>query len=117
VHDEAPTAADTDWPQVAWLYGMLERLGSNPVVTLNRAIAVAMVEGPAAGLTLLVPLEGDPRMAGSHRLPAVRAHLLERAGERQEAVRLYREAASRTTSLPEQQYLIMKAARLADEDV
>lgn len=99
------------------MYGLLERLGDNPVVTLNRAIAVAMVEGPAAGLALLAPLESDPRMTSSHRLPAVQAHLRERAGERHEAVQLYRKAASLTTSLPERQYLMMKAARLSGEDV
>jgi predicted RNA polymerase sigma factor len=113
VHDEAVRSEDTDWAQIAALYRMLMQLTENPLVLLNHAIATAMVEGPAAGLALLAPLEQDHRLAAGHRLPAVRAHLLERSGEREEAVRLYREAATRTTSLPERQYLMMKAARLA----
>ncbi len=81
VHDEAATSADTDWPQVIALYGVLERIAPHPLVTLNRAVAVAEVEGPEAGLALLSALDGDRRMARNHRLLAVRAHLLERAGE------------------------------------
>ncbi len=114
VHDEAAGAADTDWPQILALYGMLQRVTDNPVVALNHAIATAMVDGPHAGLALLAPLEGDARLRGSHRLDAVRAHLLERAGDRAAAVELYQEAASKTTSLPERNYLLMKAARLRE---
>jgi RNA polymerase sigma factor (sigma-70 family) len=110
VHDEAPTAAATDWPQILALYEILRRMSDNPVISLNHAIATAMVQGPEAGLALLDPLERDERMRGSHRLVAVRAHLLERAGRREEAGRLFREAAAMTTSIPERNYLLGKAA-------
>jgi RNA polymerase sigma factor (sigma-70 family) len=113
VHDEAPTAADTDWPQIVALYGVLQRLAPGPMVTLNQAIAVAMVDGPRAGLDLLAGLDADDRVAGHHRLAATRAHLLEMAGEAAAARDSYREAARRTTSLPEQRYLESRAARLA----
>ncbi len=114
VHDDAARAVDTDWPQIRVLYGTLLRMTDNPVVALNHAIATAMVDGPRAGLALLAPLMGDERLRGSHRLDAARAHLLERAGERDAAVALYREAASKTTSLPERNYLLMKAGRVAE---
>ena len=114
VHDEAARAEDTDWPQILALYNVLQRMSDNPLVALNHAIATAMVDGPNAGLALLAPLEGDERLRGNHRLAAVRAHLLERAGERDAAVALYREAASKTTSLPERNYLLKKAARLRE---
>ena len=110
LHDEAPTAADTDWPQVLALYGALEQMAANPVVTLNRAVAEAMVHGAAAGLALLAPLE--ERLAGNHRLYAVRAHLYEMLGDTASAVENYRAAADRTMSLPERDYLTTKAARL-----
>jgi RNA polymerase sigma factor (sigma-70 family) len=113
LHDEAPRAADTDWPQILALYGVLQRMSDNPVVTLNHAIATAMVDGPRAGLALLEALDKDERLAGSHRLFAVRAHLLERAGDPQAAIELYRAAATRTTSIPERNYLLMRAARLS----
>jgi RNA polymerase sigma factor (sigma-70 family) len=113
VHAEAAVAADTDWRQIAALYGVLERLAPNPVVTLNRAVAVAMVEGPEAGLGLLAPLDADERMAGHHRLAAVRAHLHELAGDRAAAVAAYRAAARATTSLPERRYLDARAAHLS----
>jgi RNA polymerase sigma factor (sigma-70 family) len=113
VHDEAPTAEETDWPQILALYGVLEGHSANPVVSLNRAVAVAMVHGPAAGLDALAALDADPRMAGHHRLYAARAHLYEMAGDRQATVEHYRAAAGRTTSLPEQHYLTLRAARLA----
>jgi predicted RNA polymerase sigma factor len=112
LHDEAARAEDTDWPQVLALYGLLERMADNPMVTLNRAIAVAMVHGPAAGLELLRTLDADGRLAGHHRLDAVRAHLLEMAGDREAALAHYRLAAGRTTSIPERNYLTTKAARL-----
>ena len=86
VHDEAARAADTDWPQILALYGLLKRMSDNPMVTLNHAVAAAMVHGPAAGLELSKPLDGDPRLAGHHRLDAVRAHLFEMAGDAPAAV-------------------------------
>ncbi|HEY2505753.1 MAG TPA: sigma-70 family RNA polymerase sigma factor [Streptosporangiaceae bacterium] len=110
LHDEAAAAADTDWPQILGLYEILERLTGNPVVTLNRAVAVAMVQGPPAGLTLLESL--DQRLAGHHRLAAVRGHLLDMQGDAEAAAEQYQAAASATMSLPEQRYLTMKAARV-----
>jgi RNA polymerase sigma factor (sigma-70 family) len=112
VHDEAPRAQDTDWPQILALYELLERVAPNPMVTLNHAVAVAMVRGPRAGLELLATLDADDRMAAHHRLDAVRAHLLEMAGDHDAARATYRSAARRTTSLPEQRYLEARAARL-----
>ncbi|HEY8259468.1 MAG TPA: sigma-70 family RNA polymerase sigma factor [Gemmatimonadales bacterium] len=114
LHDEAPSTEDTDWPQILALYGLLERMSDNPMVTLNRAIAAAMVHGPAVGLELMAVLDDDPRVSGHYRLDAVRAHLLEMAGERERAVAHYRVAAERTTSIPERDYLLTKAARLPD---
>jgi RNA polymerase sigma factor (sigma-70 family) len=113
VHAEAKRAQDTDWPQILALYQLLEGMGENPVVTLNHAVALAMVRGPRAGLELLATVEGDPRLHGSHRLDAVRAHRLEMAGERDAAVQAYRTAARRTTSLPEKRHLEGRATRLA----
>jgi predicted RNA polymerase sigma factor len=110
VHDEAATAEETDWPQILALYGLLERMTGNPMVTLNRAVAAAMVDGPAAGLALLAGLDG--RLAGHHRLDAVRAHLLEMAGDVDGAIVHYRTVAGRTTSLAERIYLTTQAARL-----
>ncbi|WP_255752095.1 DUF6596 domain-containing protein [Kitasatospora sp. A2-31] len=112
VHDEAGSAEATDWPQILALYGLLERFGPNPVVTLNRAVAVAMVHGPAAGLELLATLEREKGLARNHRLPATRAHLLELLGDRAGAVESYREAARRTTSAPERRHLTERARRL-----
>jgi RNA polymerase sigma factor (sigma-70 family) len=112
VHDEASRAEETDWPQILALYGLLRRMSDNPMVALNHAIAAAMVHGPAAGLALLKPLDGDTRMAEHHRLHAVRAHLFEMAGDRASAYQHYRAAASRTSSVPEQNYLLGKAAKL-----
>jgi len=114
VHDEAPIAADTDWRQILALYDLLERLAPNPMVTLNRAVAVAMVRGPEAALDLLATLDADDRMARHYRLAAVRAHLLEMAGDRAAARAGYQTAARRTTSLPERRYLESRAARLRD---
>ncbi|WP_367129633.1 RNA polymerase sigma factor [Saccharothrix sp. HUAS TT1] len=111
IHDDARRAEDTDWPQILRMYGLLEELTGNPVVSLNRAVAVAMVDGPAAGLALIDAL--DERLPGHHRLDAVRAHLHEMAGDVPRAVAHYRAAAGRTTSTPEQRYLMDKAARLA----
>jgi RNA polymerase sigma factor (sigma-70 family) len=112
VHAEARTPADTDWPQILALYGVLEQFDDNPIVTLNRAVAEAMVHGPRAGLACLAPLDDDPRLARHHRLAAVRAHLLEMAGDLGAAREHYRLAARATTSLPERQYLDRRAARL-----
>ena len=110
VHDEAERSEETDWPQILALYGLLERMTGNPIVTLNRAVAAAMVDGPAAGLALLEGL--DARLAGHHRLDAVRAHLLEMNGDLDAAIAHYRTAAGRTTSVAEQDYLLMRAAGL-----
>lgn len=112
VHDEAARTEDTDWPQILALYGLLERMSANPMVTLNRAVALAMVHGPEAGLERLKTLDADERLADHYRLHAVRAHLLERAGDRAAAVEHYRAAARRTSSTPERNYLLLKAARL-----
>jgi predicted RNA polymerase sigma factor len=114
VHDEAARAEDTDWPQILALYDLLKRMSDNPMVTLNHAIAVAMVHGPLAGLDLLNALDGDGRLSGHHRLTAVRAHLLEMAGDCEAAIAQYRIAAGRTTSLPERNYLMLQAARLRE---
>jgi RNA polymerase sigma factor (sigma-70 family) len=115
VHDEAANADATDWPQILALYGLLQRMSDNPMVDLNHAIAVAMVHGPAAGLTRLDALAADARLAQHHRLDAVRAHLLERAGDRAGAIAGYRRAAARTTSEAERNYLLARAARLGEE--
>lgn len=113
VHDEAEHVDATDWPQILVLYGLLEQVAPNPMVTLNRAVAVAMVHGPAAGLALLADLESDRRMARHHRLLSTRAHLLELLGEHDGAADAYRDAARRTTSAPERRHLASRAARLA----
>jgi len=115
VHDEAARVEETDWPQILALYDLLKRMsGSNPMVLLNHAIAVAMVDGPAAGLDLLNALDADGRLRGHHRLDAVRAHLLELAGDHPAALAQYHTAAMRTTSLPERNYLLTQAARLRE---
>jgi RNA polymerase sigma factor (sigma-70 family) len=113
VHDEAPRAEDTDWPQILALYELLKCMSDNPMVALNHAIAVAMVHGPSKGLELVRALDSDTRLAGHHRLDAVRAHLLEMAGDHETASRHYRIAAGRTTSIPERNYLMSQAARLS----
>jgi predicted RNA polymerase sigma factor len=112
LHDEAVRAADTDWPQILALYGLLKRMSDNPMVVLNHAIAAAMVDGPKTGLELLETLDSDKRLAGHYRLEAVRAHLFEMAGDHQTAIAKYQAAAGRTTSIPERNYLNTKAARL-----
>lgn len=112
IHDEAATADDTDWPQILALYDVLERIAPSPVVTLNRAVAVAMVKGPLAGLALLGTVEADPQLTRSHRLDAVRAHLLELSGDAAAAREAYLRAAGSTASLPERRYLAARAARL-----
>jgi RNA polymerase sigma factor (sigma-70 family) len=113
VHDEAASADETDWPQILALYDVLKRISDNPMVNLNRAIAVAMVHGPAAGLALLDELDTQPAVARSHRLDAVRAHLLEMAGDRAGAISCFRRASERTGNAAERNYLLMRAAELA----
>jgi RNA polymerase sigma factor (sigma-70 family) len=117
IHDEAPRHEDTDWAQIAALYGLLERMSDNPMATLNRAIAVAMVQGPAAGLEMLDALDAGGRLAGTHRLDAVRGHLLEMAGDRDGAVRHYLAAANRTTNTAERNYLLTQAATVREAPV
>jgi RNA polymerase sigma factor (sigma-70 family) len=114
IHDEAPSAAATDWPQIAALYELLLRISDNPVVRLNHAVAVGMARGPADGLDLLDKLSADQRIAEDHRLHAVRAHLLEMAGEHVAARACYEAAARRATGLAQQRYLHARAARLAE---
>jgi RNA polymerase sigma factor (sigma-70 family) len=114
VHDEAERAEDTDWPQILALYDLLDRLSPNPMVTLNRAVAVAMVHGPQAGLGLLETLDANKWVGTHHRLDAVRAHLLEMTGDRGAARSAYLSAARRTTSLPERRYLEGRAGRLSE---
>jgi RNA polymerase sigma factor (sigma-70 family) len=114
VHDEATRPEDTDWPQILALYELLQRVAPSPVVTLNHAIAVAMVHGPERGLERLRALDSDERLAGHYRLDAVRGHLLEMLGDLEGAVQHYRTAATKTNSLPEQNYLMTQAARLEE---
>ena len=112
VHAEAVRSEATDWAQIQTLYAMLEGISPSPVVTLNHAVAVAMVDGPAAGLRMIDPLSQDKRLRRNHRLYAVRAHLLELDGEPAEAQANYATAARLTTSIPEQRYLIAQAERI-----
>ncbi|HEV2380237.1 MAG TPA: sigma-70 family RNA polymerase sigma factor [Terriglobia bacterium] len=114
LHDEAARAEDTDWPQILALYELLKRISDSPIVILNHAVAAAMVHGPANGLDLLRALDSDARVAGHHRLDAVRAHLFEMAGDHEAAITHYRIAAGRTTSIPERNYLMTQAARLSE---
>ncbi len=112
VHDEAPSAEETDWAQIVALYEVLLQLTDNPMVALNHVVAVAMARGPDEGLRLLATIEDDERISSDHRLSAVRAHLLEMSGDVVGARAAYEEAASRTTSLPQQRYLHTRASRL-----
>jgi predicted RNA polymerase sigma factor len=114
VHDEAARPEETDWPQILALYELLKHVSPGPMVTLNHAIAAAMVHGPSKGLELLKTLDGDDRLAEHHRLDAVRAHLLDMLGDHESAVKHYRAAAGRTTSIPERNYLMAQAARLEE---
>ncbi|MBS0420122.1 MAG: RNA polymerase sigma factor [Proteobacteria bacterium] len=113
LHDEAASMEETDWAQIHALYELLERMSNNPMVALNRAVAAAMVEGPDAGLRLVDTIAQDPKLQGHYRVDAVRAHLYERAGDQALALEHYQRAAERTASLPERNYLLGKAARLA----
>ena len=110
VHDEAARTEDTDWVQILALYGLLERMSENPMVSLNRAVAAAMVHGAATGIRMLDALDADARIAGHYRLDAVRGHLLEMAGEHERAAAHYRAAAAATANVPERDYLVRKAA-------
>jgi len=112
VHAEAPGAANTDWPQILSLYDLLSVLAPNPMVTLNRVVALAMVRGPRAALEVLTSLDTDEQLAGHHRVDAVRAHLLDMAGDGSAARAAYQQAARKTTSVPEQRYLLARAARV-----
>lgn len=114
VHDEAASAEQTDWAEILALYEVLMGMSDNPMVALNHAIATAMVRGAAAGLELLRGIDAGGKLSGHHRLDAVRAHLLERAGDRAGAIEHYGKAAGRTASVPERDYLVMKAARLRE---
>jgi RNA polymerase sigma factor (sigma-70 family) len=116
VHDEAATASETDWPQVLALYQLLDHVAPNPMATLNRALAVAMVSGPDAGLDLLASLDRDERVSRHHRLYAMRGHLLELAGSLPEARAAFEEAARRTASAPEKRYLIRRARACVPTD-
>ena len=113
VHDEAATMADTDWRQILSLYDILVAIAPNPFTTVNRAVAVAMVHGPAAGLDIIAGLAADKRMSRHHRLIATQAHLLELSGDTSAAAASYREAARYATSLPERRYLSLQAQRLS----
>ncbi|MCX4242293.1 RNA polymerase sigma factor [Paraliomyxa miuraensis] len=115
LHDEAPSLETTDWPQILALYEVLERMAGGPMVTLSRAIAIAMVHGPSAGLELLATLDDDPTVAQHHRLHATRAHLFERANDPEAAIAGYQRAAELTASVPERDYLRMRAARLRSQ--
>ncbi|MGW7684624.1 RNA polymerase sigma factor [Kribbella sp. NPDC054772] len=112
VHDESPSAEETDWPQIVALYEVLLRLTDNPMVELNHAVAVAMAHGPDEGLKLLHSIENDDRLVKDHRLAAVRAHLLEMSGDRAGARAAYEQAATQTTSVPQQRYLHSRANNL-----
>ena len=113
VHAEAPSAAETDWREITALYELLEQVAPNPVFTLNRAVALAMLKGPQAGLQLLAEVQQDRRLTTSHRVPAVRGHLLELAGDSAAAAEAYHIASRLTTSRPERDYLLRKAAAIA----
>ena len=114
LHDAAASTDDTDWAQILALYGLLRRFNDSPMVRLSEAIALAMVDGPEAGLAALDALAADPRLSDHHRLDAARGHLLERAGASASAAVHFRRAAERTTSMPERHYLLLHAARLGD---
>ena len=110
LHDEAPTATATDWSQILALYRLLGRVAPGPTVTLNRAVAEAMVHGPQAGLDLLSTMRIDERVSGAHRFESVRAHLLEMAADMAEARGAYRRAARQASSIPERRHLLARAA-------
>jgi RNA polymerase sigma factor (sigma-70 family) len=114
IHDEASSADETDWPQIKALYELLLQMSDNPMVALNHVVAVAMSDGPAAGLLQLDSLDADTQLAEDHRLYSVRAHLLEMMGDNDAARDAYRAAARRATNLAQQRYLNRQAAKLND---
>ncbi len=115
LHDEAASTEETDWPQIVALYEALGKMNDSPLVQLNQAIAVAMVDGPQAGLDRLTAIEGDARLKGGHRLDATRAHLLEKLGDFEGAIRAYERAAGKTASIPERDYLRVQTAKLVKQ--
>ena len=112
-HATALAAADTDWPQIAALYGQLAQFVPSPVVELNRAVAVAMADGPAAGLALVEKLAESDDLTGYHLLPATRADLLRRLGRTSEAADAYRAALDLVSTETERRYLARRLADLA----
>lgn len=114
IHDEAPSAEETDWLQIVALYELLLQIADNPIVGLNHAIAVGMARGPQAGLDLLDQLQAEERIDQDHRFHAVRARLLEMAGHRGAARDAYLEAVQRAANLPQQRHLHARAARITD---
>ena len=114
IHDEAPNTEETDWQQIKALYELQLQISDNPIVALNHAVAVAMADGPAAGLQRLATLAADKQLADDHRLYAVRAHLLQMTGDMAAAREAYLAAARRATNLPQQRYLNRRAAMLDD---
>jgi predicted RNA polymerase sigma factor len=112
VHAEAANAAETDWPEILALYDLLAMVSPGPMVTLNRVVALAMAVGPDVALAELALCAVDPALVGHHRIPAIRAHLLERAGRPDDARLDYLEAARLTSSDPERRYLLQRAARV-----
>ena len=113
LHADAETAESTDWKQISLLYGMLERLAPSAWVELNRAVAIAEVRGPAEGLRLLDQLEASGDLAGVHRLPAARAHLLQRLGRTDEAAEAFERALELAPNEPERAYLRERLALLS----
>jgi RNA polymerase sigma-70 factor, ECF subfamily len=113
-HATAPRAADTDWVQIAALYGELAEVVASPVVRLNRAVAVAMAEGPAAGLELVETLEASGELAEYHLLPATRADLLRRLRRPVEAAASYREALELVATDAERRYLARRLAEVTN---
>jgi predicted RNA polymerase sigma factor len=117
LHDEAPDTTNTDWQEIVVLYKLLEHQQPNSITTLNRAVAEAMAYGPAVGLRTIAEIADDPALTRNHRLHAVRAHLLERVGERERAREDYLAAARMTLNLPEQRYLRKRADRVLTDPV
>jgi RNA polymerase sigma-70 factor, ECF subfamily len=115
-HATAPEAADTDWAEISRLYGELARLVPSPVVELNRAVAVAMAEGPTAGLSLIEELEASGKLKGYHLLPATRADLLRRLGRRIDAVSAYEEALELAATDAERRYIARRLAEVTGQD-
>jgi RNA polymerase sigma-70 factor (ECF subfamily) len=113
LHAEAPTYGDTDWPQILLLYGALSQVWTSPVVALNRAVALAMAEGPEAGLAEIGELERAGQLAGYRYLPAAKADLLRRLGRPAEAAEAYREALELTGNATERDFLVRRITEVA----